>query len=412
MEKTLGEKRSYIEQTHEKVRDQIRDYVQNVVKRPLLAPLADVLGADTGSGGGDLYTVQDDAHHVLKSVAEYLIAIAAKKTLTDAPEPWTEAQVERVRAPMLAFGLIGDDELRDPRALRQAVLQLSDREVDPEPSGSGTQRRYFVRANPDAGHLVDHIRTFLIGVIKKESTMDPNSDPRSNLICLTAASRGCYFYETPEKCGDTRYTKCSVTWRALASHEQVKRFRIEYTLDPPASEKEEEGSPAPQTYGYEGILDHGFVRSRLTRNGAPGAPGGGGGGGGGDDDAEGAGFDMRVSDLGITIVNYSISTLWMAKRYLDVVVEPSKEYASGVISSEVLSEQRQKGSNGKQMPPVLKKNKPSKTEEYFKAFERSTCFNDSIAHIIEIYYRLKKLQVDYIVACHICESIYLETKRQ
>ena len=397
----MEEKRQRIQEQFETTNKNLRDYIKGIVAQPGLAPLSGILGETESQG---VFNVQDDLEHNLRAVAEHLIVTAAKETLENAPAKWSEKQIETVRAPMLAFGLIRDGDLTEGKSLRRAVLCIKEGgapndAADSEDSQTGTKEggaveeqaraKYFVPGGRD--NLVECVRMFLIGAISKEVGFDAQKDPRSNLVCLTSASRACYFHSAVIRRDESGSKKCSLTWCPLARGDHVRRFRVEFELD---SESLGEGA-RPQGFVYEGIMDHCPLRDRLRHI----------------ETDLGETLDMHVSDLGVSIVNYSMSTIWLAEKFRDKIVGPAVKYASGVISSEVLAQQRQKKLGGKQNPPVLKKNKPSKTEECFRAFEGCTSHDDAIAYILEMYYQLKKLQIDYIVACHIIGLIYHHHQR-
>lgn len=395
-------KREKISKQFQTTNQSLRAYINEIVRQPGLGDLAGILGAEFTDSGKEKEkekeadpgkgeeehaesigcNVQGDLDHSLRAVAEHLIVASAKDTLKDAPAKWTAKQIERVRKPLLAFHLIKEDELKEGKSLRNAILRIK----TDEGKNQDAERRssiYFAADCKD--HLIYCVRTFLIAAINKGVGVDPKRDPRSNLVCLTTASRACYFHESALRRDETDHEECSITWRSLEPQDPVKRFRVEFDLD-----SEREKSPESPGFVYTGVMDHALLKDRLA----------------GINDALAEILEMRVSDLGINIVNYSMSTSWLSQKFRSKIIVPGIEYASGVVSSEVLSQQRAKKQSGKQNPPVLKKNKPAKTEQCFKAFERCTWYDDAIDYILEIYYQLKKLQIDYIVACHIIGLIY------
>lgn len=353
----------------------LKSYIEAIVQQPGMRSLQEILGPERSAAAGEGRKVVDDLEECFRAVAEHLITTVAKHTLAAAPKKWTAEQVECVRRPMLAFGLIKDDELSDAAELREAVLELT------EDDGRGRTRAYFPPGG--CGHLVACVTRFAIEAIRKEKSVDPQKDPRSNLVCLTAASHECYFNKIPRTCGESNMSECVITWSQLKPDDVVIPFRVEFVMDPPASRVPGEWIVE------EGILDHAWARDRLA----------------GIDDELAQSVDKRVSDLAKCIVNYSRTKAWLTEQFVPKIIEPGIEYAAGVGSSAVLAGQRAKGAGNKQPPPVLKKNNPSKAQECFTAFERCTWFDDAVTHFADMYYQFKRLQVDYIVACHIIGRI-------
>lgn len=366
----VEEKRRRIHQRFEEANEELRDYINTIVAEQGFESLAVILGAKSKEGW-QFPTVTDDLMADLRAIAEFIILFVAKETLSDTPAKWTEAQAARVRKIMLAFGLIDETDLRDPQSVRDAVLA--------SPSGSAPKsggRKYFTEY--EGANLYERIVRYIFAPIWSEMADRKAFDPRNNLVCLSSIATGCYFQKGAVPRNETASKKCAITCRTLPAKAQVRRVRIEIQDD-----------TRENTYVYEGIMDHAFVKSRLPS------------------DSPLQSLDMRVSDLGASILNYSMVRLWLKETYKDDMIDVATKYASGLTSHEVLSDQRAKSDGKKKTPPVLKKNKPAKADQCFAAFERCLWLDDGIDHFVkQVYYQVKKIEIVYTVSCFIIGVVY------
>lgn len=335
--------------------------------------------------------------HHFRALASMLLTHFAQRVLGNdgvegAPArtgKWTVLQTARVRAPFELYGLLDGDAEREeldprledaPARLRRAILE-----------GGGANYEYLTPSHVDR-FLEDATELIKVGM---PDGLRQGHNPPAVLATLGSTCTAVHLRQRPDTVRahppeappppGVSYiappVRCSLTGRVMQPGERVVRFRLVGV----GGDGAEGGAPLV----YENAVDYALASERLRPDAGP---------------LPQYLSTVRVSDLLVNILNYTVSYHWVIGLY-NAHIQQICEYAAGNVSSEVLEAQRQKNAAGRRAAAaakntvVLKVGSRDQVEQCFSAFELGTFTGHALETLVELFVRFKKLQIHYLIAC-------------
>jgi len=330
-------------------------------------------------------TLDDD----FRVVCEYLLVLAARHIFGDQPISCKAKQQGRVKYPLELFGI-------------QRFMSIST-------NGAGGQQALFDEIHrkggtADAGEDVSSIPPHLAGLAKlmmrtvhfttqqyKHAVMDPDFDsahvdPRSVLAFIAPMTDEIAYAKHPIILNEqTQYDckgnprRCAATNRLMVPGDVVRMYRMLLTRI-----TNELGEAIRHDFIIEGVLDHGMLTDRQKERGATPST-----------------SKRTVSELATRLLTFARVADWLRDE-VKPLAQRSVDMGEGVVSSEVLSGQRQKNRGKKaasktaNTASVLKKNKPDEFEERVLAWHDFAYTPHGIRAILKLFESLKLMQIGFI----------------
>lgn len=185
--------------------------------------------------------------------------------------------------------------------------------------------------------------------------------------------------------------RCVFTHRPFELGDKTRRVALVFEVRANQTDPQAEEGPAPKQHARVHFLDHGLVGDRLSADHRL--------------YQRAKDSNLRVSDLGIHMFNFSTFSRWVDCQYQDDI-EAAQTCASGTLSHEVLREQRERRKKtGSKPPPVLKKNKPDQWKERTTAFHNVTCTGPAVERIVDTFKAFKNLEISFLFSLRMGESL-------